>query len=693
MGQSQSARTLSPDEVRTLNPSQVSPRGQQFGNAPRLAFDEDADKVILGKYKMDMSQEGFMGEGSFSTCRKGKNKATGEAVAIKFFKVQRVDATQLFKFRRQITVLNELQAPFVQPSDPRLWHPELEKAKPARLFMRLIDYSKDKRGEPGIDVNDGVLEVVTELAQYSMLDFLSTRKKDNQPLSKETVKSITKALLLVMGGLHAKGMVHLDMKPENLMVFDGCLKLIDVDGCVQIGSTIRTDDPSISFSPCYCSPEWAKFLVDPGNSSGITAAPGLDVWSVGCTICELVTLDAIMKPIYANLLRRAHSHREASFLFLDWLRALKSSPLPRQLPPFDAKLAELIQKSILVPNYRERMTCVECLDDPYFRSDKFHRSKTNPLTHTADEELSAHMLDMPTVSVRVERHRREDHSSVALHQGTLWKLNSGKDPNDPAEWLQRDMWIANNGSLCYYSQVENKRLVLLDSHHLYGSQISYLQKSARPNALQIKTTHIEAPGDQPQVYTFAAPSPDEAAKWLQFLTAASRMEVMPTMNLGPDVAQALEHYKMTVKNRRMKVDAGNQAQFGPIFKATLWKVKADGDRMRDPDWFKREMWIARNGSLVYYSPKDERELVYYTTADIARASFEKIPNYQSAKPWTFQVRLPPNEGIEFAPGEFAAESEMQRDHWIMELTNAKRGQQGDNDDDCFGFLGCCTSDY
>ena len=34
------------------------------------------------------------------------------------------------------------------------------------------------------------------------------------------------------------------------------------------------------------------------------------------------------------------------------------------------------------------------------------------------------------------------------------------------------------------------------------------------------------------------------------------------------------------------------------YKATLWKVKAAGDRMKEDDWFQRDMWLAKNGSLV-----------------------------------------------------------------------------------------------
>merc|ERR1719478_1240614 len=143
--------------------------------------------------------------------------------------------------------------------------------------MCLLDYSQDANGEPCGDDDDGLPYVITEIAQYSLKEFLSTSSQNPSDVSKANVKQITKALMLVMAGLHAKGLVHLDLKPENLMVFDGRLKLIDVDGCIKVGTKIQMGDPSISFSPCYCAPEWASFVLQEHGPT-IVADPSLDVW-------------------------------------------------------------------------------------------------------------------------------------------------------------------------------------------------------------------------------------------------------------------------------------------------------------------------------------------------------------------------------------------------------------------------------
>jgi serine/threonine protein kinase len=627
-------------------------------------------KKVMRKYAMDMSQEGHMGAGTSSICRKGKLVETGDMVAIKVYKPpksnKKDDGTRLMKFKRQVEVLKELQTPFVPPGDPRLWCPQLAKTKPSRLFMVLIDHSQTASGEPGADPQDGVLYVITELAQYSLKDFLADRKNTVEPLSKETVADMTKALILVMAGLHAKGMVHLDLKPENLMVFDGCLKLIDVDGCVKVGTEIAVTDPSISFSPCYCAPEWASFLLAE-NEPTITVNPALDVWSVGCTACEFVTLDAILKPTYANFLKNSRNHREAGFLFMDWLSAIKKPHIPKKVSEFDPGFVNLVTEMLLVCDKRKRKTCAECLrESTYLAQNKFHRSKTNPIEIAADAEDDESPVKMPTEGTRKIRHRVEDHSRKAIHQGTLWKLNNGKDPNDPKQWLQRDMWIANNGSLCYFSQLDNKRLVLLDSHKLHAAQVSQPKQYCKEHAVQVDCVSGQDEMDTSK-FVFATASAVEADEWVRYLEFAAHMDIIPTMFLGASVAEDLKLFRCEVKNRRMKVEGDSAYEFEPVFKASLWKVKTAGDKMIESDWFKRDAWLSRNGSLVYWSVRDQRELVYFSSADIARSEVVIVDNDKSCKPWSFQVNLPPHEGMEFAPGEFAADSEEMRDKWFKEI--------------------------
>merc|ERR1719446_935953 len=188
---------------------------------------------------------------------------------------------------------------------------------------------------------------------------------------------------------------------------------------------------------------------------------------------------------------------------------------------------------MLVCDKGTRKTCAECLGSPYLNKSKLHHSVTNPLSKSGDgqddDNTMPEAADHSTM-VRKPRSRPEDHSSKAMHQGNLWKLNQGKDPSDNAMWLQRDMWVANNGSLCYFSIADSKRLVLLDSHRLHEAEITMLPKeanSAKEFAFEIKCSALET--DQEETYTFAAQSEEDVADWMRHLKNSATMDAMPTV--------------------------------------------------------------------------------------------------------------------------------------------------------------------
>merc|ERR1711963_86445 len=77
---------------------------------PVKAIDSHPFKLVMRKYRMFMSEEDIMGEGTSSVCRKGRNIETGELVAIKVYKSKRSsrrspnEEVSLIKFQRQIAV-------------------------------------------------------------------------------------------------------------------------------------------------------------------------------------------------------------------------------------------------------------------------------------------------------------------------------------------------------------------------------------------------------------------------------------------------------------------------------------------------------------------------------------------------------------------------------------------------------------
>jgi len=551
----------------------------------------------------------------------------------------------LMKFKRQIQVLQELQEPFQKPADEKLWHSMLETVKPASVFMRLLDYSKDAAGNPGPDSTDNTMYVVTELAQYSLKDYLASLREKKNSLPPDKMKKFCKAILVAMASLHAKGFVHVDMKPENMMMFSGKLKVIDVDGCVKMNTKINIQDSSISFSPCYCAPEWARFLISESESS-ITALPSLDVWSVGMTLAELVTYDAILKPQYGNFLRNAHSQREAGFLFMEWLGGIKKAPVPKKIADYDKQFLDLLSNWLLVCKKDARKSCAQCISHGFFEG--------------VDWEIETVQIEHTGKTFRPQ----DDSTGKPLHNGVLFKLNSDGDAKTAEHWIQRNMWIAQNHSLCYYSKKEgsrDKRLVLIDGSKLANATYAPMD-AARPFAFSCGVSEDK----ENHVFGLAAQSQEEMDEWIAQLQAAGKNQMMITFQLGDKLAEDLKAFRITVLNRRQKVDT-NKDDFEPTFKAKLWKLKGDGDTMKEDHWFEREMWLAKNGSLVYFSPKDHADLVYYTAADISRATVTAMGHDKAFKPFAFQVQLPPSGDVEFAPGVFAAESEEMKTKWISEL--------------------------
>jgi hypothetical protein len=376
-------------------------------------------------------------------------------------------------------------------------------------------------------------------------------------------------------------------------------------------------------------------------------------------------------------MRHGRSHREASFYFMDWLSSQTKPPLPQEVIKFDRNLADMLSNCLLVCNKAKRNNLAEGLQHEYFGgNESITRTKTSPVTNypsDGDDGTEAMTSVASMVSDRApmhDRHRQEDYSEAWLHQGTLWKLNKNGDPKELSNWLRRDMWIASNLSLCYFSQRDNKRLVLLSAQQFQEAEIARFDgDAARTPAFQITMKGENEDGDdkaKSDSAIFACESDTDYDGWMAALQKVQGDAVM-SMKLGGSNAQELRKFRLRVRNRRQNIAAdGSRDDFEPVFKATLWKLRADGDRMVEEDWFKREMWLSKNGSLVYFSKKDQKELVYYSQSDIESASVS-VQEEPSFKAWGFQVHLPAVAGLEQLPGEFAAESEEMRKTWMREF--------------------------
>src|SRR5436309_11690005 len=142
--------------------------------------------VLEGRYEI-LAQ---LAEGSFGQVYKGRQRSTGQAVAIKVLRFWEGDApanveNQIARFRREMRLCAELS------------HPNI---------VSLIDSGESE---------DGTLYTVFEYVPGSTLREVLARKGG---LGWELARHLMTQVLDALACAHARGVVHRDLKPENIMV-------------------------------------------------------------------------------------------------------------------------------------------------------------------------------------------------------------------------------------------------------------------------------------------------------------------------------------------------------------------------------------------------------------------------------------------------------------------------------------------
>lgn len=605
--------------------------------------------LILGKYELVKGKAGALGEGSFSIVHKAKNVHTGAEVAVKYYKKAKVGGRNatLTRFNRQVSVLLRLTEPLVEPKDePHLWDERMKNEESTRFFMELFDYTKNASA---LDLAEETLYLATEMADFSLKDLISDYRETNKKFTCGQIQSVAKGLLMVGAALHSKKMVHLDIKPENFMRYGKDWKLIDVDGCVELNSRVAINDSSISFSPCYCAPEWAEFLVQDYPTIKITDK--LDVWSIAMSLCELVTLDAIFKSQYAVIFRRVGDHRKAGFGFLEWL-ADGDSWMERIPTNLSLEGPDTVERdfrdllwSLLKTDSRERSTMAQLL------SHKF--------VDAPDIDMG---VDVLTMKKRRERAREPASQKPAVLKGCLHKLNSDSDPKDPDNWLKRDMWLSHNGSLCYFSPKYQKRLVYIESNVLMCAEVNRIRDCAMEHAFSLKLSNSDE-GEYETVY-LACETAQDLDVWMEKLEKCSHFGYndVQTLRFSAGLVADFRKFQLQVRNRRENVGE-EEVAFQPTHQDDLYKLNQDGDPLQEDCWTLRTMWIAKNGSLCYESKKETKKLQYFTAQDMERVTFTALAADKACHKFAFQLQLPPADGLEYAPAYFAATSQEALDAW------------------------------
>jgi len=231
--------------------------------------------VLLG----DVLVGRLVGEGAFATVHRGLQLGTGRPVAVKVLRDGmseesrlrfRQEATQLARFDhpRVVRVLGYGEATWSTPRDFSLHEEE--------WFRRHFEGSAPKKSYIVLEwIDGGTLEDL----------FRRTRKGIPAAPVPELARLMRQAASAI-GAVHAAGLVHRDVKPENLMLSEGAVKLMDFGIARSRGEsrTIATQTGVSIGTPAYMSPEQIR-AADVDAEVG----PATDVYSLCATFYELFT--------------------------------------------------------------------------------------------------------------------------------------------------------------------------------------------------------------------------------------------------------------------------------------------------------------------------------------------------------------------------------------------------------------------
>ncbi len=172
----------------------------------------------------------------------------------------------------------------------KLLHPEFSRDEDTRSRFLQEGYAANQVNHPGVvrildddTTDDGVAFLVMELLEGELLE--RRRQRLGGRLPTREVYEIADQLLDVLAAAHEKGIVHRDIKPDNLfLTMEGRLKVLDF-GFAQMKTGVRKEQTATGFllgTPGFMSPEQAV-----GARGQVDAKT--DIWAVGATLFTLLS--------------------------------------------------------------------------------------------------------------------------------------------------------------------------------------------------------------------------------------------------------------------------------------------------------------------------------------------------------------------------------------------------------------------
>ncbi|CAK9326942.1 unnamed protein product [Citrullus colocynthis] len=254
----------------------------------------------------------LIGKGSFGTVSVGIGKSDGRIFAVKSVEQSNGFRRQIECLENEIRILRSLNSPYVV-------------------------------GFLGDDVS---VESPTTSFRNLHMEYLPGGTVADDPTGaggEKLLRERTWCLVSAMSYIHSKGIVHCDVKGRNILIGlnPGVVKLADFGSAIELSGAGDRCRGSVAprGSPLWMAPEVVR-----GEFQG----PESDVWSVGCTVIEMVTGKPAWEDFGADTLSRIG--------FSD------------DLPEFPTRLSDVgrdFLRKCLRRNPSERWSCDRLLQHPF----------------------------------------------------------------------------------------------------------------------------------------------------------------------------------------------------------------------------------------------------------------------------------------------------------------------------------------
>jgi serine/threonine-protein kinase len=216
----------------------------------------DTIYLNIGQRWFQYNERSLLGSGAMGTVYKGYDCNSGEPVAIK-------------RVMDRYANNPEIRRRAHQEAELMFRHPNL---------VEMIGCCE-------IAPNWGPIFIVSNFVQGENIDKFINDHVRSLPNVEKRICELFFPVLDALSYIHQKGIIHMDIKPSNIMMEQGKnVRLMDL-GIADVTDTMNTATSGMMGTPKYAAPEQFS---DPETRPQLTAAT--DIYEAGVTLYELITM-------------------------------------------------------------------------------------------------------------------------------------------------------------------------------------------------------------------------------------------------------------------------------------------------------------------------------------------------------------------------------------------------------------------